>query len=107
MKALYFDGALQLKEIPEPTPMADEALVKVIMAGICNTDVEITRGYMGFKGIPGHEFVGKVEKSPHQDLVGKRVVGEINAGCGKCPWCDRGLERHCPDRTGNHRLDQR
>jgi threonine dehydrogenase-like Zn-dependent dehydrogenase len=99
MKALYFDGTLQLKEIPKPTPVADEALIKVLMAGICNTDVEITRGYMGFKGVPGHEFVGVVEKAPRQDLVGKRVVGEINAGCGKCSWCDRGLERHCPDRT--------
>ncbi len=99
MKALVFDGALTLKEIPVPDPAPGEALVRVRIAGICKTDVEITRGYMAFTGVPGHEFVGTVESSPEKDLVGSRVVGEINAGCGTCSLCRQGLERHCPDRT--------
>jgi alcohol dehydrogenase len=65
--------------------------VRVRLAGICNTDLELLRGYYGFAGIAGHEFVGEVE--------GRRVVGEINLACGKCPWCQRRLGRHCPHRT--------
>lgn len=99
MKALVFDGELSLSEIPEPRVPVGEALVKVLMAGICNTDVEISRGYMNFRGVPGHEFVGVVETSPDPGLIGARVVGEINAGCGKCSWCRASLERHCPNRT--------
>ncbi len=74
------------------------ALIKVHLAGICSTDLQIFKGYMGFKGVPGHEFVGSVSEGPG-DLVGKRVVGEINFACGKCDSCWRDLGRHCPNRT--------
>lgn len=98
MKALYLDGqSLELQDRPEPRP--GEALVKVSLAGICGTDLELVRGYMSYSGIPGHEFVGVVVKSSDPDLTGKRVVGEINAGCGRCDYCASGLERHCQDRT--------
>ena len=81
-------------------PASDqEALIRVLLSGICNTDLEIARGYAGFKGTIGHEFVGVVEESPDQKLVGKRVVGEINAGCGKCALCLAGDPRHCSNRT--------
>ncbi len=99
MKALVFDGTISLREVPKPEPAAGEALINVLIAGICKTDLELTLGYMDFRGIPGHEFVGVVEHSPVSELVGSRVVGEINAGCGKCSYCLRGLERHCPERT--------
>lgn len=99
MKAVYFDGKKMIfdKNYPEPNP--GEALVRVNMAGICGTDLEIIRGYMKYDGILGHEFVGTVEKSDNSQLVGKRVVGEINAGCCKCDYCEKGMERHCPNRT--------
>ena len=74
------------------------ALVKVHLAGVCSTDLQILKGYMGFKGVPGHEFVGSVSEGP-RDLVGKRVVGEINFACGKCDSCRRDLRRHCPNRA--------
>jgi alcohol dehydrogenase len=99
MKALVFDGRLELREIPKPGPPPGESLVRVVLAGICKTDLEITRGYMDFRGVLGHEFVGVVETSGDPRLVGKRVVGEINAGCGKCPLCAQGLDRHCSRRT--------
>jgi threonine dehydrogenase-like Zn-dependent dehydrogenase len=99
MRALRFNGRLQLVE-EAPSPRREgEALVRVRLAGICNTDIEITRGYADFSGIPGHEFVGVVEESPDPRLVGRRVVGEINAGCGDCPLCWQGDPRHCPSRT--------
>jgi threonine dehydrogenase-like Zn-dependent dehydrogenase len=69
------------------------------LAGICGTDLEILNGYMKYSGILGHEFVGTVVKSNNPNLIGKRVVGEINAGCTKCDFCIRGMERHCPSRT--------
>lgn len=99
MRAIVFDGKLSVREVPAPRLKKGHALVRVSMAGICNTDVEIARGYMGFTGIIGHEFVGVVEKCEDKSLVGKRVVGEINAGCGKCEWCKSGMSRHCPRRT--------
>ena len=99
MKALVFDGKTALKELPKPKPAAGEALIKILIAGICNTDLEITHGYMGFKGILGHEFVGLVEQCSDPDLTGKRVVGEINVGCGQCEFCRQDLERHCLERT--------
>jgi len=99
MKAVVFDGTVRVKDVPDPEPKAGEAVVKVHTAGICRTDVEITRGYMGFHGVPGHEFVGLVEQSPDPTQVGQRVVGEINAGCGVCSCCLKGMERHCPDRS--------
>ena len=99
MKALYYDGKLEIKEIEKPTPPPGEALVKVTLAGICATDREIAAGYMNFRGVPGHEFVGIVEQSGDPDLLGKRVVGEINCACGDCEMCRKCLERHCPHRT--------
>jgi len=98
MKALVFDGELKLQERHRPKPEKGEALIQVLVAGICNTDVEITKGYMGFRGILGHEFVGEVVECDEADWVGQRVVGEINIGCGACEICRKGLERHCPHR---------
>jgi threonine dehydrogenase-like Zn-dependent dehydrogenase len=100
MKALRFeDDALRLAEVPAPA-REGEALVRVRLAGVCNTDLEIVRGYAGFRGTPGHEFVGVVERAPGAEgLEGRRVVGEINAGCGACALCRAGDPRHCPART--------
>ena len=99
MKALRVDKKkLAVKEVARPEP-GDEALVRVHLSGICNTDLEIARGYAGFKGTIGHEFVGVVEESPGNKLLGQRVVGEINAGCGKCELCAAGDPRHCASRT--------
>ena len=89
---------VSVKEVEKPD-RADEALVRVLLSGICNTDLEIARGYAGFKGTIGHEFVGVVEESTNRALVGRRVVGEINAGCGKCDLCRAGDSRHCASRT--------
>ncbi|MCA1555635.1 MAG: alcohol dehydrogenase catalytic domain-containing protein [Acidobacteria bacterium] len=100
MKALrYENGRLGLAEVDEPRAKAGEAVVRVTLAGICNTDLEIVRGYAGFAGTLGHEFVGVVESAPNESLVGRRVVGEINAGCGRCGLCAGGDARHCPERT--------
>lgn len=93
------DSGLSVREVPLPEPAADEALVRVRLAGVCATDIEITRGYMGFRGILGHEFAGEVAGPAGHPLLGRRVVGEINCGCGACPRCAAGLERHCPERT--------
>jgi threonine dehydrogenase-like Zn-dependent dehydrogenase len=99
MKAIRFDGErVSLDDIPVPE-RAGEALVRVLTAGVCNTDLEIVRGYAGFRGTLGHEFVGVVERSPTPDLVGTRIVGEINCGCGRCALCEEGDPRHCRDRT--------
>ena len=89
---------LAVRDIPKPQAET-EALVRVVLSGICNTDLEIARGYAGFKGTIGHEFVGIVEESADRSMIGKRVVGEINAGCGKCTLCLGGDPRHCPTRT--------
>jgi threonine dehydrogenase-like Zn-dependent dehydrogenase len=103
MRALFFDGLMphfiEQYEIPEPEE--NEALIRVIMAGVCATDIEIMKGYKGFKGVPGHEFVGIVERvvGGYPALIGKRVVGEINLGCGECEYCTKGVEKHCPSRT--------
>ncbi len=100
MQALRFKNKkLSLDEITQPKVLS-EALVRIIKSGICNTDIEIVKGYANFEGTIGHEFVGVVEEAddaPH--LVGKRVVGEINAGCGICQLCLSGDSRHCPGRT--------
>jgi threonine dehydrogenase-like Zn-dependent dehydrogenase len=99
MKALRVDKKkLAVREIEKPE-RGQEALVRVVLSGICNTDLEIARGYAGFKGTIGHEFVGVVEEAPGGSLLGQRVVGEINAGCGKCELCHGGDPRHCADRT--------
>lgn len=100
MKALRFeDSILEIKEVKVPRK-SGEALVRVLRSGICNTDLEIVRGYAGFSGTLGHEFVGVVEEAAGApELKGKRVVGEINAGCGSCQHCSAGDPRHCPGRT--------
>jgi len=101
MRALYFDQTLQYRsDMPEPDPPPGEALIRTRLAGICNTDLEIMRGYMGFTGVLGHEFVGEVIRADDApELVGQRVVGEINAFCRECDTCRRGDPTHCPHRT--------
>ena len=99
MKALCFDGQLALSEVRTPQPPPGSALIRVILAGICGTDRQILKGYSGFRGIPGHEFVGEVVDCESREWVGKRVVGEINLTCGSCDWCRRGLNRHCSYRS--------
>ena len=103
MKALVFDKELKLvDDYKKPVPQKGEALVRVTLAGICNTDYEITKGYMGYVGILGHEAVGIVEdvNSDDKSLVGKRVVPEISYGCKdpNCEWCAKHNYRHCPNR---------
>ncbi|NTW18947.1 MAG: alcohol dehydrogenase [Anabaena sp. WA113] len=100
MKGLWLENnQLQLRtDIPLPEPPAGEALVRVLQAGICNTDLELIKGYYPYTGVIGHEFVGVVEQGPKQ-LINQRVVGEINAACGNCRFCDRGQPRHCENRT--------
>jgi threonine dehydrogenase-like Zn-dependent dehydrogenase len=117
MRALYWDGR-ELKfhsAYPPPgssidageskivgatgsRPLSSTALIKVHLAGICSTDLQILKGYMGFRGVPGHEFVGSVTDGP-AELIGKRVVCEINFGCGDCDACRRDLSRHCANRS--------
>jgi len=99
MRAVHFDQELRCIDIAAPSLTGDETLIRLLKAGICNTDLEITRGYFGFRGVLGHEFVGIVEASKNSSLVGKRVVGEINAACGRCEYCRKHLQRHCPNRT--------
>lgn len=99
MRALYFDGALSVRDVERPRPGPEEALIQVSLAGICATDVQILKGYFGFRGIPGHEFVGRVVECEDSKWLGKRVVGEINVSCGDCEMCLWGLNRHCPNRT--------
>src|ERR1700676_1421550 len=110
MRALVFhQNTLTLEQsYQKPDPQPGEALIRVLLTGICNTDIEITRGYMAFEGILGHEFVGIVEAvhegpgaSTLHSLVGKRVVGEINAACHPPNWyyCQRVISTHCPNRT--------
>jgi threonine dehydrogenase-like Zn-dependent dehydrogenase len=121
MRALYWDGHELSFNTSYPSPSSrsriedgesrvagatdsrptdgenQQAIIKVHLAGICSTDLQIFKGYMGFKGVPGHEFVGSVSEGP-RELLGKRVVSEINFACGKCDWCRRELSRHCPNR---------
>jgi threonine dehydrogenase-like Zn-dependent dehydrogenase len=108
MQALYWNGRdLELKSAYRaPIGGAQTGLVKVHLAGICATDLQIFKGYMNFTGVPGHEFVGSVVEGP-QALIAKRVVGEINFSCGNCDHCNRGLSRHCPARRvmGIHNAD--
>jgi alcohol dehydrogenase len=99
MKALCFDGKLTLREVAKPLRAPGEALIQVLLAGICGTDREILKGYSGFRGILGHEFVGRVVECDDPKWIGQRVVGEINLACGRCEWCAKGLGRHCPHRT--------
>jgi len=101
MRALLLDKGLRIVEDhPTPQPPPGEALVRVSLAGICNTDLELVKGYMKFQGVPGHEFVGVVERAPGAEKwEGCRVVGEINAACTTCPTCRAGRPTHCPHRT--------
>lgn len=93
------DGRLRLRDdLPVPAPPEGEARVRVLRAGICNTDLELVRGYYPFSGVPGHEFVGVVDGGP-DELVGQRVVGEINAVCHACRHCRAGRPNHCAERT--------
>lgn len=98
MKALVLDGLRLVYDAAraEPEPADGEAVVDVVRAGVCATDLALARGYMGFRGVPGHEFVGRAVSGP---FAGRRVVGEINAGCGVCPLCLGGDPRHCATRT--------
>ena len=100
MRALVFDKTLSLNpRYPEPPEGLGDTLIRVRQAGVCSTDLEITRGYMGFHGVLGHEFVGEVVSSPDKQLIGQRVVGEINVVCGRCDLCLSGLSTHCRNRS--------
>jgi threonine dehydrogenase-like Zn-dependent dehydrogenase len=94
------DGSLSLRERPRPSAVG-ECLIRIIAAGICGTDLELIRGYAGFSGVPGHEFVGVVEDAPAADAewIGRRVVGEITVGCGRCDGCRAAGRGHCDVRT--------
>lgn len=92
-------GRVELRKVPLPRVPAGFARIRLLAAGICSTDLELQRGYYGFSGTPGHEFVGEVTEAADKTWIGKRVVGEINLACGHCDWCRRGLGRHCPTRT--------
>ncbi len=93
------NGCVETVAIERPHRREGFALLRLLCAGICNTDLELLRGYYGFAGIPGHEFVAEVVEADTPSLQGKRVVGEINVACTKCDWCRRELGRHCPHRT--------
>lgn len=102
MRAVVFDGALRVADRPVPMPAAGEALIRVTLAGVCSTDQAITRGYKGWHGVLGHEFTGVVEAvgSPADGAwIGRRVVGEINVGCGECSHCQSGVQTHCAGRS--------
>jgi alcohol dehydrogenase len=100
VKAVIFDGQLRLvKDYPEPELKPGWAVIRVTQAGICRTDLELTKGYMGFHGVLGHEFVGVVVRCDDASWIGARVVGEINVACHDCAMCRQGMERHCPNRA--------
>ena len=97
MRAIVLDNQVNFAtDRPTPTPAAGEVLVRVVRAGVCETDLQLIKGYMGFRGVLGHEFVGVAESGPH---AGRRVVGEINCACWSCETCRKGLPTHCPTRT--------
>jgi alcohol dehydrogenase len=100
MLAVHLDaGKIEVRDEKQPDRPEGFALIRLLCGGICNTDLELQRGYYGFSGVPGHEFVGEVVDADSKDLIGKRVVGEINLACKRCPTCRRGMQRHCPNRT--------
>ncbi len=98
MRALFSDGSLRAN-YPDPIRTGDEALIKLRLAGICNTDLELVAGYMDYRGVLGHEFVGEVLDAPDRAWIGQRVVGDINAACHACSTCRAGRHTHCPHRT--------
>ncbi len=100
MQALVFEQSLRyVTNYPAPQYSTGEALIRVTLAGICNTDLEVTRGYADYRGILGHEFVGVVEDASDRSLVGQRVVGEINIACGACSYCLSEMPAHCANRN--------
>ncbi|MGC9334001.1 MAG: MDR/zinc-dependent alcohol dehydrogenase-like family protein [Anaerolineae bacterium] len=100
MKAAVFDDGLRFaSDHPRPHPEPGEVRLRTLLAGICNTDLEVVRGYANFRGVLGHEFVAVVEEAEDPSWVGQRVVGEINASCGVCDTCRAGRRTHCPHRT--------
>src|ERR1035437_7175634 len=100
MLAVHLEnGAVTTREVPLPHRPKGFALLRLLVGGICHTDLELLRGYYHFAGTPGHEFVAEVVEADTPSLTGKRVVGEINLACAHCEWCRRGLGRHCPNRT--------
>src|SRR5438876_4331986 len=100
MRSVHLEGGrVEVREVPRPERPRGFALIRLLAAGICNTDLELQRGYYGFAGTPGHEFVAEVVEADTSALIGRRVVGEINLSCACCDWCRRGLGRHCPHRS--------
>jgi 2-desacetyl-2-hydroxyethyl bacteriochlorophyllide A dehydrogenase len=99
MKALWLENnQISLRDIPQPN-QPNEALIKIRMAGICSTDLELVKGYYPYAGVLGHEFVGEVVQAPEKSWLGQRVVGEINAICGSCESCLSGRPTHCENRS--------
>jgi threonine dehydrogenase-like Zn-dependent dehydrogenase len=101
MQALFLDNSsvIFLNDYPKPSVGKEQAIIRVIYAGICSTDLELVKGYAGFRGVPGHEFVGVIEQAEDNNRIGQRVVGEINLGCGACTVCLGHGSAHCPQRT--------
>src|SRR4051812_35539374 len=100
MLAVHLEsGRVEIRKQPLPRIAEGFARIRMLAAGICSTDLELQRGYYGFRGTPGHEFVGEVVDSHDKTWIGQRVAGEINLVCHRCDWCARGLGRHCPNRT--------
>jgi alcohol dehydrogenase len=100
MRAVHFqNGRVSVRDMPKPRLRQGHALIEMRLAGICNTDLELLKGYYGFAGIPGHEFVGEVMECAERRWIGKRIVGEINLACGNCQFCAQGLGRHCKRRA--------
>jgi alcohol dehydrogenase len=100
MLAVHLEnGAVTTRDIPLPHRAEGFALLRLLVGGVCNTDLELQRGYYHFAGTPGHEFAAEVVEADTRPLIGRRVVGEINLACAHCEWCRKGLGRHCPNRT--------
>ena len=99
MRALVLTDQGPVVRHHTPTPRPDEATIRLELGGICATDLELVKGYMGFTGVLGHEWVGVVEESPDSSWNGRRVVGDINCPCGSCASCLAGRPTHCPSRT--------
>jgi len=100
MIAVHFENhRASFRTVSKPRRPEGYALVRLLYGGICNTDLELLRGYYGFSGTPGHEFVGEVVAADNERLLGRRVVGEINCACWTCETCRKGLNTHCPNRT--------